>query len=218
MKNSLLIIGSGDHAHVIYNEAKSQKKFKLLGFIDKNQTITKTKSKIKIYKSITEIKNKKNLFFIIGVGNNKKRKQIYNSLKNKKYINWATIVSKNANLSKNINIGIGAFIAKGVQLCNNVEIGMHCIINTSSSIDHDNKFNDFSSTGPGVITGGNVTVGSGSHIGIGTIVKNNIHISNEICIGGNSYVNKNCIKSQSLYFGTPIKFIKKITKNFNFLK
>ena len=47
------------------------------------------------------------------------------------------------------------------------KIGEHCIINSSTSIDHDNFFGDFCSTGPGVITGGNVKLRELSHLGIG---------------------------------------------------
>ena len=39
-------------------------------------------------------------------------------------------------------------------LNNNVTIGSHVIINTGSIIEHDNVFGKFSSTGPGVTTGG----------------------------------------------------------------
>ena len=55
---------------------------------------------------------------------------------------------------------------------NNSIIGSHCIINSGSLIEHDNSFYDFSSTGPGVITGGDVTVGDLTHLGIGSIILN----------------------------------------------
>ena len=64
----------------------------------------------------------------------------------------------------------------GCVINNGVLIGDHCIINTSSSIDHDNIFCDFSSCGPGIISGGNVVIKERSHVGIGTVIKNNITI------------------------------------------
>ena len=57
-------------------------------------------------------------------------------------------------------------------LNNNVTIGSHVIINTGSIIEHDNVFGKFSSTGPGVTTGGNVEVGELTHLGIGSTVLN----------------------------------------------
>ena len=85
--------------------------------------------------------------------------------------------------------------------------GKHCIINVIFN-DHHNYFKDYSSCGPGVITGGKVTIGENSHLGIGAVVKNGIMIENNTIIGGNSYVNKNCNNS-SIYFGNPLKLVKK---------
>ena len=81
-------------------------------------------------------------------------------------------------------------------------IGKHCIINSASSIDHDNQFGDFSSTGPGAILGGNVKIGSMCHLGIGSVIKNNININDKIIIGSNSYVNKKFSKRWSLFWFT----------------
>ena len=105
----------------------------------------------------------------------------------------------------------------GVIINTGSRIGEHVIINTSSSIDHDNKFNNFSSCGPGVITGGNVSVGNSSFLGIGSLVKQNISIGNHTVIGGGSYVNKNCL-NKSVYFGVPIKKIKSRKVQENYLK
>ena len=61
-----------------------------------------------------------------------------------------------------------------------------------NKIIKDNNFKDYSSAAPGVITGGNVSVGTGSYLGLGCIIKNNIMISNNIIIGTGSLINKNC--------------------------
>ena len=87
-------------------------------------------------------------------------------------------------------------------------IGKHCLISTSSSIDHDNYFHDFSSAGPGVVTGGNVLVGKNSYLGIGSVIKHQIKIGDNTVIGGNSFVNKNCLDN-SIYYGVPAKRIRK---------
>ena len=65
-------------------------------------------------------------------------------------------------LNGNVEIGEGSLIMPGVVINTETKIGKHCIINTSSSIDHHNYFKDYSSCGPGVITGGKVTIGENS--------------------------------------------------------
>ena len=66
--------------------------------------------------------------------------------------------------------------------------------------------------GPGVITGGNVEVGFNSHIGIGTVLKNNVSIDENTVVGGGSYVNKNC-KKNFIYYGVPAIPIRKRKKS-----
>ena len=119
-------------------------------------------------------------------------------------------------IGKNTFIGEGAIILQNSVINHGSKIGNHCIINTSNSIDHDNVFSDFSSTGPGVITGGFVKVGRLSFLGIGTKVKHYINIDQNVLIGGNSFVNKNC-KPNIVYYGNPIKFIRKKKINEKYL-
>jgi acetyltransferase EpsM len=104
----------------------------------------------------------------------------------------------------------------GVIINTGTLIGNHCIINTSSSIDHDNIFKNFSSCGPGVTTGGNVTVGDNSYIGIGSVIKHSIKVGSNIVVGGNAFVNKDC-SNNYIYYGVPIKKIRKRKINENYL-
>ena len=129
-----------------------------------------------------------------------------------KNFKWVTIISKNCLINKGVKIGDGSFIVTGSTINNGTIIGNHCLINTSSSIDHDNLFEDYSSTGPGVITGGQVKVGNSAHIGIGSVVKQKISIGKNALIGAKSLVIKNCL-IDTVYYGSPVKKIR--TRNYN---
>ena len=99
-------------------------------------------------------------------------------------------------------------IVSGSVINTGTKIGEHCLINTSSSIDHDNNFKNFSSTGPRVTTGGNVKLGQCSHLGMGAVVKNQITIGDNTIVGSKSMVLKNCNKN-SVYYGNARKEDKK---------
>jgi acetyltransferase-like isoleucine patch superfamily enzyme len=88
------------------------------------------------------------------------------------------------------------------------KIKRHCLVNTGSIIEHENQLDEYSSTGPGVVTAGNVKIGELSHLGIGAVVKERVKIGKNVIIGGNSFVNKNCLNN-SIYFGSPAKLVKK---------
>ena len=150
----------------------------------------------------------KNTYGIIGIGSNFIRKKVANKI-NKIYKNfkWITIISKNSTINGKVKIGKGSLIVSGSVINTGTNIGEHCLINTSSSIDHDNIFKNYSSTGPGVITGGNVKLGECSHLGLGSAVKHRISIGDNTIIGAKSLVLKKCNKN-SIYFGIPAKKIR----------
>ena len=116
-------------------------------------------------------------------------------------------MSKDSIISKNAKILNGTLIVSGSIVNANTYVGNHCIIGTGCKIDHDNYFDDFSSCGPNVTTGGNVTINTLSYIGISSTIKHKIKILSNTIIGAKSYINKNC-KSNNVYFGTPAKKIR----------
>ena len=55
---------------------------------------------------------------------------------------WETLISKDAIVSKKTNIGQGTMIISGSVINTNTIIGRHCLINTKSTLDHDNNWGD----------------------------------------------------------------------------
>lgn len=223
MKN-LLIFGSGEHSKVILAEAlKLKHKYNILGFCCSQNKIGKTifkkgKKKYQVvcnFKNLKEKLRTKNFYGIIGVADNYVRKNIFVVLKKFK-IKWESIISIDSKINPNVKIGKGSFVASNSFINTGTIINEHCIINTSSSLDHDNLFKNFSSTAPGVVTGGNVKVEESSHLGVGAKIQNNILIEKNTIIGSGSLVIKNC-KKNSVYFGSPAKFIRKKKSNERFL-
>ena len=80
-----------------------------------------------------------------------------------------------------------------------VKISKSCIINTSSSIDHDTTINQFSHICPGVNLAGGVKIGKNTLVGIGTKVIPNINIGSNVIIAAGSTVYKN-IKSNKVFY------------------
>lgn len=231
MKKDIVIFGSGAHSKIVFFELLKNSEYNILGFVDNHYNSKKpviffknenyyNLGNIKYFFSKIKKKYKNstlNICGIIGAGQNYHRKKIRDEVEeiDKNFL-WEKLISKNSILNGKVNIGKGSLIMSGVIINNNTKIGKHCIINTSSSIDHDNNFKDFSSCGPGVVTGGNVKVGENSYLGIGCVIKNNIKIGKNTVIGGNSFVNKDCL-SNSTYVGTPCKKIKNRKEDTNYL-
>lgn len=215
MLKKLFIIGFGGHFKVVVNEVIKQNKYKIEKIIDiknfgKKAKINNKIIKIYNYKTFNWSKINKNIFLLVAIGDNYLRKKIVDDLRNKnKFLKWATIISPDTIIAKDVKIGPGSVIVSGSIINSGSRIKEHCIINTRSSIDHDNFFGKFSSCAPGVVTGGKVKVGSLSFLGIRSTVINNVIIGQKTIIGAKSLVNKNCL-SNYVYYGSPIKKIKKI--------
>lgn len=220
----ILIFGSGAHSKVILSEIIQIKGYRVIGFVDeklRKGTIIDTykKKKYKVISNIKGIKKilDKNTFGIIGIGSNFARKKVSKEV-NKIYKNfkWITIISKNSIINGNVKIGKGSLIVSDSVINTGTKIGEHCLINTSSSIDHDNIFKNYASTGPGVTTGGHVKLGQCSHLGIGSTVKHQISIGDNTIVGAQSLVLKNCDKN-SVYRGIPAKKIKRRKEDSKYL-
>ena len=84
------------------------------------------------------------------------------------------------------------------------KIGKHCIINTGAIIEHDNIIEDYVHISPNATLGGTVKIGESTHVGIGSIVKNNITICKNCTIGAGAVVVKNILE-EGTYVGVPAR-------------
>ena len=211
----IIIFGRGGQAKVVLDCIKLMKNCKAIGFIsDKNYNPLFSKQikylgPIKDLNKIIKNHNSKNLFGIIAIGDNTKRKKISLRVKKlNKNFKWTNIIHPSAVISPSVIIGLGNIILAGSIISTGTKICNHVSINTGSYIDHDNIFHNFSSTGTGIATGGNVKVGEQSFLGIGCVVKDKIFIGTNTIIGGQAFVCNNC-KPNSIYYGVPAKRIRK---------
>ncbi len=202
MSKDVIIIGAGGHAKVIadiiYKSGDN-----LIGFLDDNlankgKEIYLGKKVIGTTKDI-EIYNKN--YFIIGIGNNSIRKKINNENNLKLY----TAIHPSAIIAEDVKIGTGSVIMAGVVINPGTVIGKNCIINTCSSLDHDNLLEDYVHISPGAHLAGTVSVKEGTWICTGATIINNITIAKNNIIGAGSVVIKDINEENGTYVGVPVK-------------
>ncbi len=208
MSKNVIILGAGGHAKVIADIIEKSGD-KIIGFLDnkdelQNNIIYNNKKVIgKIDRETTE-KYRNEYYFIIGIGCNKIRKDIAN----KYNLNWYTAIHPNAIIANEVQINEGSVIMAGAIINVSTKIGKHCIINTKSSIDHDNLLEDFVHISPGATLAGTVHIKEGTWIGAGATIINNIIVEKNNIIGAGSLVIKNITDSNGVYVGVPIRKIK----------
>ena len=201
MKNNrIIIIGSGGHATSCINIIEKIKKYKIYGVVDNKKNIKNLSyNLIGNDKDLLKIK-KKIKYAFIGIGqikSPKKRKEVFDNLKNKNFI-LPKIISVNSLVSKHSQIDEGTIIMNFAHINMNVKIGKNCIINTGSNLEHDVEVGDFVHISTGAIINGNTKIGSNTFIGSGSIVNNNLKIGNNCIIASGKVVKKN-LKSGTIY-------------------
>lgn len=207
MQKKVVILGASGHAKVIADIVKKNNDI-LIGFLDDNLEI---QNKIvfdskKVLGTIEDVYKYSGCYFIIGIGNNKVRKIISNKYSNLK---WYTAIHPNAVIANEVKIGEGTVIMAGTVINIGTKIGKHCIVNTSSSLDHDNVLEDYVHVSPGSHLAGTVRIGEETWICAGVTIINNISIANDNVIGAGATVIRNIEDSNSTYVGVPIRKIDK---------
>mgnify|MGYP003136781031 CR=1 FL=1 len=139
--------------------------------------------------------------WVIAIGNNNNRKKIANKLG--KDCDYATIVADSASVHDS-DIGQGSQILHRAIIQVGTYIGEHCIINTSASIDHDCRLDDFTFIGPNATLCGGVEIGECSFIGAGSVILPYVKIGKNCMIGAGSVVTKDMPDNVTAY-GNPAK-------------
>ena len=186
--NHIFIIGTGHHARMIC-ENLIENGYKISGFIGKNfnEVGKKIYNEIKVEtfdKEFLEKFNSKNNFVINGVGYRsiKSRIEIYEiySFNGFKFKNF---IHSHCQIDRSVEIQDSVIILSGVIIKSFSKIGKNVLINTSSSIDHDNIIGNNCIISPRVTSCGNVKIQDKTFIGAGVNIINNITIGTNCFIG-----------------------------------
>lgn len=206
MSKEVVIIGAGGHGKVIADIIEKSGD-NVVGFLDDNIEIgQKIIANYTVLGKIAECKNmqseNKSLYFIIAIGDNHIRKEIY-----KKYeLNYYTAIHPSSNIGFDVIIKEGTVVMANTCINSNTIIGKNCIINTGAIIEHDNHIESYVHVSPNATLCGTVKIGAFTHIGAGTVIKNNIEITDDCVIGAGAVVVKN-VEEKGIYVGVPAKLI-----------
>lgn len=202
MRKKIIIIGAGGHAKSCLDVIDSKKDlFKVVGFVDNKKKI----EGILNYKILGNDSNLKKIFkkykyAMIGFGQIKSSKLREKCFKNLKKIGYKlpSIISKNCYFSKNSKIGEGSIVMHGVVVNAFSSIGVNCILNTNSTIEHDVVIGNNCHIAGGAVVNGGVRIGNGTFVGSGAVIKQGIKIGNNCIVRANTFIYKN-LKNNEIF-------------------
>ncbi|NNE34615.1 MAG: acetyltransferase, partial [Rhodothermales bacterium] len=128
----------------------------------------------------------------------------------------ATAIHPSAIIGSDVSIGAGTIVMAGSIVNPGCSIGKCCIVNTAASLDHDSTMHDYSSLAPGVVTGGNCTIGSYAAIGIGATLIHDVTIGEHTVVGAGATVTAD-IDPFAVAIGTPARVTRSRTAGSKYL-
>jgi acetyltransferase EpsM len=198
-ESNFVLMGAGGHGAVVA-EAIELSGGKIENFVDHFST----SKELCGYGIVSEHNGlvHDNSKFIVTIGDNVTRKT--RVLERERV--YGIVKHPGASISKRSLLGEGSVVMAGVCINTNTRIGKHCIINTSSTIDHDCIIDDFVHVAPSSALAGGVEVGEGSFIGLGAFIIQGVKIGKWCVIGAGSVVIRD-VPDFSVVAGVPAKFI-----------
>ncbi len=200
----IFVFGYSGHSYVVLDTALQQG-YELGGFFDKETPLNNpfgllylgNEQKVDFSEII------QSNYGFPTVGDNNLRKRLVNLFVSQA-IHQTVIVSRNAHISRTVEIGPSTFVAPGVVINSLGSIGCGCIINSSAIVEHECVINDYAHVGPGAVLAGNVIVGSGAFVGANSVVKQGVKIGDNAVIGAGSVVLSD-VPSNEVWVGSPAK-------------
>ncbi|PKR77807.1 acetyltransferase [Halalkalibacillus sediminis] len=201
MKNKLLIIGASGHGKVVADIALKMNKWQSIAFLDDDENVKSSMGLEIVGKSNETIKYINDYDIFVAIGNNETRKKVQERLE-EEGAKIPTLIHPNAVLGEKVEVASGTVVMAGVVIncCTKIEKG--CIINTGSTLDHDNIIEEFVHISPGAHLAGTVRVGKKSWLGIGSVISNNVDIASSCMFGAGAVVIRD-INDSGTYTGIP---------------
>ncbi|GEL92785.1 acetyltransferase [Enterococcus villorum] len=195
-----IIIGAGGYAKELFFLLNYFPEYDVIGFIDDSPSMIGKKVLGKPVlgnrQYVKSIKEKRAIF--MGIASPIVRKEIYEELKENKYISYPNIISSYALVGQNVDTGIGNVVMPYATLTADITLGNFNMINIHSTIGHDTSIGNYNTIFPNVNISGNCVVGDKNEFGVGTKIIPKVSIGNKVITGAGSVVItdlKDCTKN-----------------------
>lgn len=211
----ILVVGASGHAKVVLDIFEKQGLHQVVGLLDDFKPVGAQVFGYEVIGSVAEVSQLATQLLVDGlfvaIGDNFIRSQIVERLRSiAPELPFVSAVHPSAQLARGVSLGGGCAVMAGVAINSDSTIGDFCILNTNSSVDHDNRLGPFSSLAPRVATGGNVFLEEGSAIGIGAVILHGRKIGRHAVVGAGSVVTRD-IPDQTVAYGAPAKVVRSRT-------
>lgn len=116
----------------------------------------------------------------------------------------ASLISKDAYVSRSAEIGEGTIVQRGVHISSHVSVGKMVKLNTNATIMHDCQVKDYVTIAPNAVLLGKVIINEASYIGANATLLPEIAIGENVTVGAGAVVTKR-VQPNTIVKGIPAK-------------
>jgi sugar O-acyltransferase (sialic acid O-acetyltransferase NeuD family) len=207
----LFVFGASGHAKVTIDILRLCGGVLIVGLLDDFKPIGFECAGIPVLGSLTDFPalaaEQLDAAMVVAIGDNWRRNKIVERVRALlPTTTFPSAIHPSAQIAADVSIGEGTVIMAGAVVNTGSRIGDFCIVNTRSSLDHDSKMDQYSSLGPAVTTGGNVSIGAYSNVGMGAILLPEVNVGRHTVVGAGALVLKS-IPDFMVSYGAPARLI-----------
>lgn len=205
----IVLLGGGGHAKVLIDLVNAFGNYEIVGIVDAQIDVGVSVSGVTVLgndRILSELYEKGliNACIAVGsVGDNSKRKALYEKVKNAGFLIPA-LIHPSAVISGKAQIREGAQIMAGAIVQTDSIIGENTIVNTGAIVEHDCTVGNHVHICPGAVLSGGCLIGEGAFIGAGATVLQGIKIGRNSIVSAGAVVIKDVIDNTTV-IGIPAK-------------
>ncbi|WP_281661950.1 acetyltransferase [Microvirgula aerodenitrificans] len=212
MTDRIVILGSGDHARVVYDAldraGRAPEVLCFVNFASEEDGVKYGWMGVTTYLSwATFLKEVDGAFhsFVVALGDIGKRKRTF-ELALEAGLQPTTVVHPSSIISIGAYVGAGSMVSANCLIGVDARIGENCIVNSGAIVDHDCVVGSHSTIAPAATLAGRVTIEEMVMVGMGACVLD------EVCIGSRSTVAAGAVVTGDVPSGVMIAGVPAIIK------
>lgn len=209
----LIIIGAGGYAKSVMDSVDHMN-FRMVGYLDD----IKPKGTMHIGypvlgSSIECIEHPENYVYFIAIGNNRKRKNWFDKVKEYN-LSLINVIDKSALVSRAASLGEGCFIGKLAILNHGCVVGDNCVINTRALLEHGCHIDSHVNISTNASLNGDVVCREGSFVGSGSVINGQLTVGEWSLVGSGAVVVKDVLPRTTVV-GVPAKPVESDNRKYN---
>jgi sugar O-acyltransferase (sialic acid O-acetyltransferase NeuD family) len=209
----ILLVGASGQAHVVADTVEKEGRYTIAGLVDSFRPTGPTGIGYDILGRVEDVAQIAASTgaegILVAIGDNWTRGRIAGEIENlAPSLVFVNTIHPSCQLARRVTLGCGIVLMAGSIVMPNCVIDDGAFVGTKASLDHDSHLGKFASLGPGVTTGGNVSIGSYTAAALGVSIIHGICIGQQSIIGAGATVLQN-IPEGVVAYGTPARIVRK---------